>query len=285
MAQNDDERWKMLKFRALEQQIALLFDVFRQNQIEPILIKGWAAALYYPNNFERVFSDIDLAVAPAIYEKANNLVKTKNLTVDLHEGLRKLDTFAWDDLFENSIIRKIGDREIRILRPEDHLRVLCVHWLMDGGAYREKLWDIYYLIENTRDTFDWERCLGGLSEKRRRWILTTVALTHKYLKLDISKLPPAEELKSVPGWIIETVEKEWANPYPLRPLHACLNDRRMLFRQIRKRIPPNKIQATVELNGDFDDSNRFKYQFVNIFQRFLPTVRRVSRTFLIGKKY
>lgn len=285
MRQSDAEKWKILKYKALELQIVELFKLFRSHGIEPILIKGWAASLYYPRRYERIFSDFDLAVAPRLFGRAAALLDAQKLTVDLHRGLEKHDTYDWNDLFENSVFEKIDGYEIRIPRPEDHLRVLCVHWLMDGGAYREKLWDVFYLIEKNGSDFDWQRCLGGLDGKRRRWILTVIALTRKYFNLDVSKIPFREELSDVPGWVYETVEYEWANPLPLRPLHACLDDRRMLFKQIRKRIPPNKIQATVELNGEFDHSSRAKYQFLNMFQRVFPTFQRVTRTFLTGKKY
>jgi len=282
---NDEYRWKLLKFKLLETQIVEIITIFRKNEIEPILIKGWAAGLYYPNQFERIFSDIDLAVAPGDFEKADALVISQNLTVDLHCGFRKHDTVDWSELFNKSLLEKIDAFQVRVLRPEDHLRVLCVHWLADGGIYKDKLKDIYYLIEKNRDNFDWNDCLNTVEPKRRKWIISTIGLVHRYFGLNIDDLSFKEEIQNIPSWMIDTVEKEWKNPLPLRPLQTCLNDKKMLFRQIKKRIPPNSIQATIEMNGEFDGSSRIKYQILNMFFRIKPSVKRVFNTFLTGKKY
>lgn len=282
---NDEIRWKLLKLKVLEEQIVTLFKIFRGNDIEPILLKGWAAGLYYPRHFERVFSDIDLAVSPAEFEKASGIVKEFDLTVDLHDGFRKLDTLSWEHLFNNSVIEKIADYEIRILCPEDHLRVLCVHWLIDGGIYKEKLLDMFYLIEKSGDSFDWDKCLNVVNLKRQSWIINTIGLLEKYFGLDIERLPFKDRIGNMPMWFIETLEKEWQNPVPLRPLQTCLSNRSLLFTQIRKRVPPNKIQATVEMEGAFDDSSRLRYQINSMFYRILPSVKRIFKTLLTGDKY
>lgn len=282
---NDDIRWKLLKLKILEEQIVKLFKIFRENDIEPILLKGWAAGLYYPNHYERIFSDIDLAVSPEKFDKATDIAKELNLTVDLHNGFRKLDTLSWDQMFTNSVIKKISDYEIRILCPEDHLRVLCVHWLLDGGIYKEKLLDMFYLIENSGNQFDWDRCLNSIEPKRKGWIINTIGLLKIYFGLDTDRLPFKDRIGIIPEWFIDTVEKEWKNPVPLRPLQTCLHDGHLLLLQIKKRIPPNKIQATVEMNGEFDTSNRLKYQVMSMFHRALPSLRRIVKTIMTGDKY
>jgi len=282
---NDEIRWKLLKFKVLEEQIVKLFKVFRDNKIEPILLKGWAAGLYYPNHFERIFSDIDLAVSPDHYEKAVALVNELKLTVDLHKGFRKLDTLSWERIFDNTLIKDIDNYGIRILCPEDHLRILCVHWLIDGGIYREKLWDIYYLIEKCGRGFNWDKCLQVVEPKRQRWIIITIGLVQKYLGLNTDGLPFKDKLEQIPDWIIETLEREWENPIPLRPLQTCLHDRKALYQQIRKRIPPNMIQATMEIDGVFDNSSRLKFQLISVFRRIKPSVKRIIKTLLTGEKY
>jgi hypothetical protein len=113
------------------------FKILREHNIEPVLIKGWAAGLKYSQPWERFFSDIDIAVNPSDYQRAQEIAFENNLSVDLHKGLRHHDTLAWSDLYENSRLVLIDDAQIRILREEDHLRVLCVHWLTDGGAFKE----------------------------------------------------------------------------------------------------------------------------------------------------
>jgi hypothetical protein len=64
----------------------------------------------------------------------------------------------------------------------------------------------------------------------------------------------------------------------LQPIHRFLNDPRGFFAQVRKRFPPNPIQATVELEGDFEKYPRAFYQVANIFKRTAPSISRVART-------
>jgi len=274
----DEYRWHLLQKKIVESKIARAFDLFRQFEIEPLLIKGWAAQRSYPQNRSRTSSDIDLAVAPVRYQHAEKLYRTKEFNdvgVDLHKGLRHLDTVDWDDLFANSITIDVDGVPIRILRPEDHLRVLCVHWLTDGGAYKERLWDIYYAVANRPDDFDWERCMNIVSETRRRWVVCVIGLAHRYLDLNIDDLPFADEARSVPHWLVKAVEREWASDVRLAPIHVFLSDPKMLMKQIRKRIPPNPIQAMIDVEGSIDSRIRFHYQIGSVVKRTVPSAKRV----------
>jgi hypothetical protein len=272
-----DRRWYLIQYKLQEHRIVNTFDLFRRHNIEPILIKGWAASKYYPNAEERLFTDIDICVAPSVFKKAGNILdecRKEGLLVDLHDGLRHLDTVGWDNLFENSQLIKIQETDIRVLRAEDHLRILCVHWLNDGAAVKERLWDIYYAVENRAADFDWERCLETVNRKRRKWIVCAIGLAHLYLKLDLKNTPIADEAKQIPEWIIKTVEKEWADESSLKSLVACLADRKEFFRQLKKRFPPNPIQATIDVGGEFDDNPRIFYQIADIFIRIKPSLQR-----------
>lgn len=280
----DEKRWLILRTKVYEEKIKSAFGLFRANNIEPILIKGWAAAGEYPEKYRRTFSDIDLCVAPEDYEKSLKLIEVgedRKLNIDLHCGLRHLDTLEWDDLFENCVSKLLDDVEIRILRPEDHLRVLCVHWLNDGGAYRERLLDIYYLLENHSDSFDWNRCLGKISESRRQWIIKTIAVVHKYHELNLSGMPFAGELEFIPGWFTGTLEKEWASETRLIPIHTLLGNRQEFWKQVKKRFPPNAIQATIDMEGAFDDKPRIFYQIGSVLYRLKPSLARVFKALKI----
>ncbi|MDQ3221625.1 MAG: nucleotidyltransferase family protein [Acidobacteriota bacterium] len=275
-------RWSHLNNRKFEVRIAEAFRYLRESGIEPILIKGWAAARFYPPTVPRYFSDIDLAVSPTDYKSASALLESgakKKIIVDLHKGVRHLDTLPWNDLFENSHLVDIDGVGIRILRPEDHLRILCVHWLGDGGANKDRLWDIYYAVSNRPESFDWDRCLNTVSDRRKKWIILTIGLAHKYLDLYIDDLPFAAEAKIFPLWLIPALEYEWNSGVPLMSLHVCLSDRRMLWKQIKKRIPPNPVQATIDVEGEFDEKNRLIYQAGSIIKRTLPSIKRIFNVF------
>jgi len=272
-----DPKWLILHAKLFEEKIKQAFRIFRQSEIEPVLIKGWAAARFYTNKSERFYTDIDLCVEPGLFHKASELLKNeeaKKLAIDLHSGFRHLDTVSWENLFRKSQLVNLDEINIRVLRPEDHLRILCVHWLTDGGAYREKLKDIYFAIENRPADFDWGRCLGVVSENRRRWIVCTIGLAKKYFGLSLKNTPIELEAENLPEWLIRAVEKEWMSDVRLLPLHRFYHDRKRLWQQIRKRVPPNPIQATVELEGNFDDSPRIYYQIKSIFTRMIPFLKR-----------
>jgi hypothetical protein len=155
---------------------------------------------------------------------------------------------------------------------------LCVHWLTDGGVSKERLWDIVYAIENRPKNFDWDRCLSIVSETRRDWIICTVGLAVRYLELDIKNTPLNNLLRELPKWMIRTVEKEWESKIGLKPLHHCFRNRQEFFEQIYKRIPPNPIQATIEMEGKFDDRTRIFYQIGSFIFRFKPSIERISQT-------
>ncbi len=272
----NDAYWDTLQYEVQKKKVADIFRLFRENNFEPILIKGWAASRSYPEPAARRSQDIDLAVNPKDYTAAQKFISRRNLyDIDLHCGLRHHDTVEWDDLYGNSRLLELGQTKIRVLRPEDHLRVLCVHWLTDGGAHRERLWDIYWAVANRAPDFDWERCLGVVSEKRKKWIIYTIALARKYLDLDLSGTPLTAEGINIPKWIIKTIEKEWTTEVKLRPLHLCLNDFQELFRQLKRRFPPNPITATIDMEGEFNNQPRIFYQIGDVIFRLKPSAQRI----------
>ena len=276
----DEVRWYLLTKKKAEAAICEAFRRFREYQIEPILIKGWAAARNYPPDKTRFFGDIDLAVSAHDYDAAEALVNRRDSPVsgvDLHRELRHLDTVEWDSLFANSEVVRIDDEFVRVLSAEDHLRVLCSHWLTNGGESRERLWDIVYAIQNRPAAFDWAKCLDVVSVARRSWVIGTIGLAHKYLDLDLTGLPIADEARRVPDWLTRAVEKSWASETKLRGIDESITKPGLFFKQIGKRLPPNAIQATVFCEGIIDDGSRVGYQVRDIVGRSLPSIRRFVR--------
>lgn len=265
-----------------QQQIVRVFGAFRAAGIEPILIKGWSLARFYPADKPRMIGDIDVCVEPADYKLAEQTLKNPQLAeilIDLHRGLRHLDKLPYRDLFNNSRLVDLMNVKVRVLRPEDGFRVTCVHWLTDGGANREKLWDIYYLIANRPPDFDWERCLNAAGKKRRQWFICTIALAHRYLNLDVSDLPFADEIiapAAIPQWLSAALEKEWGDPVVLSRMDKILGDWQLLKQQLHKRFPPNPITASIDTEAPFDNTPRLPYQIADIGLRFVWGFRRLS---------
>lgn len=284
---DEELRWHLLMTKKFERQIADAFEIFRKQGIEPLLIKGWAVARYYPRDKPRFFGDVDIAVAAEHYDKASRMVTGPELAflpIDLHRELRSLDTLPWKAIIDRSEVIETVSGNIRVPCGEDHLRILCVHWLTDGGAYRDKLWDVYHLIDNRRDDFDWDRAVGSVNPVRQGWIKTTIAIAHKYLGLPVDDLPFAQDVRKVPIWIERALAKEWATDVRLLPLHTVLRDHKKFWQQIMKRVPPNPIQATIEMEGRFDARTRFFYQIGNYFQRLTPMTRRVGYALFQARK-
>lgn len=275
----DLRRLKILYQKVDENKVEKAWKRFEDAGFKPILIKGWAASINYDDPADRRYNDVDLAFDRAEFPSAEKfLAGLKTLeAIDLHDEFRHLDVLEFKTLYQNAQVVKCGNTDLRILRPEDHLRILCVHWLNDGGARRERLWDIYYAVKNRPKDFDWNACLNVVSRKRRRWIVCTIGLAHRYLDLEIKDTPIAEEAETLPKWLVKAVEKEWQSETFIRPLHFLLGDWRTFWLQLRKRIPPNPIQATIEMEGDFDRFPRIYYQLSNIFWRLPPFIKRVLK--------
>ncbi len=276
---SDKEKLQILNLRLRLGEVSEIFGSAESEKFQFILIKGLAAAINYPKTFQRSFSDIDLAVNPKYFEEAKVFVRENNLNVDLHSGLRHLDTSGWEDLYRNSGLISIDGINLRILRAEDHLRVLCVHWLNDGGADRTRLWDIFFALKYKPPDFDWDRFFNSVGEKRKVWLLCVVGLVVQYLGLQPEDLPDEFSKTDIPLWVKRQVEREWKSDYRLLPIENSMADWREFIRQIRKRIPPNALQATIELEGRMDDSSVGRNRFFNIFTRSKTSLGRFFKSF------
>lgn len=271
-----ERRFKLLHYRVQSQRLAEVWRQFETAGFKPILIKGWAAAQFYPQPHERSYTDIDLVFSADEYQKAEVFVRSNppSSAVDLHLEARHLDSVPFADLFENSVSVDCEGVLVRSPRAEDHLRILCVHWLNDGGADKSRLRDITYALENRPENFDWDRFLGVVCAKRRRWIICALGLAHKFDGLSLADTPVREEAAALPKWLIRAVEKEWESGVRLIPLQHVRHDRKALWQQIKKRVPPNPIQATIEMDGDFDKYPRFFYQVGDIFLRLPASAKK-----------
>jgi len=124
-----------------EREIVEALALLRSAGVEPILVKGWAAARLYPEPGLRPYGDIDLCCRPDQYSAAAaalRRVKKPKYHLNLHRGFAALDELRWEELYVRSQVVPLGEEKVRILAPEEHLRLLCVH-LLRRGAWRP-LW-------------------------------------------------------------------------------------------------------------------------------------------------
>ncbi|HKR61386.1 MAG TPA: nucleotidyltransferase family protein, partial [Pyrinomonadaceae bacterium] len=126
-----------------------VFKLLQTAGVEAILVKGWSIARLYPEIGLRPYGDIDLCVAPDQYALAQDALREPGdrYPLDLHVGTSMLDDRSWDEVFARSQLVVLDETVVRVLAPEDHLRVLCFHLLRHGVERPIGLCDIAVALE------------------------------------------------------------------------------------------------------------------------------------------
>ena len=273
-----------LESRLNKSKIETVFALFRSFAIEPILIKGWAAARYYPEQGLRPYGDIDICVRPQEFQTAARALTSLDplrFKLDLHSGFAKFGIRHEEELFTRSQLVPIGETDVRILGVEDHLRVVCFH-LMREGAWRP-LWlvDVAAALESQPRDFDWNYCLG---EKRQAApVVTAIGLAQQLLGAEVEGMPEAQCSRKKPRWLIPTVLNEWGSPAPSMtsrhevPMLGHLRRRKDLLQGLRHRWP-NPIEATTTMNGPFNNLPRLPFQITNSFVRIGAFLTQLPKT-------
>lgn len=260
-------RFQTLQVSRHEREIQEVFALLRSAGVEPILIKGWAIARFYPEKGLRPSGDIDICVRKEQYRVAEATLQTpegRKYFVDLyHKEFDDLDDSSKDELYSRSQLVRLGELEVRVLGPEDHLRLLCLHLLRHGA--RRPLWlcDVAVAVESRPADFDWDRCLGR-NRRQANWIVCTIGLAHQLLGANIADTPIIERIKDLPNWLVSTVLKQWDSPYFIQQqehmvMAARLRQRSGLLQGLRNRWP-NAIEATISFDGPFNRLPRLHYQ-------------------------
>lgn len=263
-----------------ELQIKETVQLLRANGIEPILVKGWSVARLYVEPGLRPYGDIDLCVNPDQYLIAKRLaddLATRDIPVDLHKGFVRFGNQSWDELHSRSRCLEIEGVEIRTLGPEDHLRLLCFHFLREGAWRPLWLCDVAVATETRSADFDWNLCFGT-DETSRNYVVCTLMLAKRLLQANLAGVPDTVFRKEMPAWLLPAVLNEWRvrsmyqrHRYPLtsawrRPITT--------LRKIRNHWP-NAIEATISLNVAFDETSRLPLQVGSCFRRTYYSLARV----------
>ncbi len=271
-----------------ESHIKLSLRLLQQAGIEPTLVKGWSVARLYPEKGLRPYDDLDLVVPVEQYDAAETIIKNAgDLTgfVDLHKGYSELDHLTENALFRRSQLARLGDVDVRVLSSEDSLRILCLH-LLRHGAFRP-LWlcDIGVAVESRTSNFDWDRCLSA-NKRVADWVACTIGLAHQLLGARVDDTPVKRRAKNLPRWLIPSVLKQWERPFSRdhgvarhrAPMASYLRTSAGLLRDIRTRWP-NPIEATVYLNGPFNQLPRWPFQVGECIGRTANFIARLPNSF------
>ncbi len=251
-----------------EGDIEYVFGLLRSHGIEPILLKGWAAAGLYPERGLRHPGDIDICVRPEQYAAAKAVEwepgRGGKAVVDLtHDEAYLLGGHSWDDLYARSRLVALNDSRIRVLGHEDQLRFLCVH-LLRHSAYRP-LWlcDVAAAVETMSGSSDWRVALGGDS-REGNWIACVLDLARRLLGARVDHVPEEVKKLRAPEWLVREVLNQWKRP--------CTDQRRphelmaVSLRRPSSVLPallarwPDPIRAAVRLYLPLDESPRLPRQ-------------------------
>ena len=241
----------------------------------PILIKGWAISRVYADCNLRPMGDVDLCIAPEhAYELKRKVSADLALdcTIDFdHTEITRFANRGFEDLYEHSIRETVDGTCVRLLCPEDNLRILCLHALKHGVWRPLWLCDIAAALESRSEKFNWDRCLGP-DRKQAHWVICALALAGELLGAEVAGTPANEECSSLPGWMVTAVLERWNScRSPVLPqftvqMRDAGGDLRAIFELLKSRWP-NPIQATVDCNGAFAEGSRWPFQVWNLAQR------------------
>ena len=241
-----------------ERDIEYVFGLLRSRRIEPILLKGWAAAGLYPERGLRQPGDIDLCVRPAQCAEAKAARwepgRRGRGSLDLtHETAHLLGGGSWEALYARSRLVTLNRTRVRVLGPEDQLRFLCVH-LLKHGAYRP-LWlcDVAAALEAVTDDFDWDVALGGRERDR---VVSVLGLARRLLGARVGRVPEEVRLSRTPEWLINEVLEQWERPCieqrrPLEPMAVSLRRPSRVLPALLARWP-DPIRTAVGLGLPLD---------------------------------
>ena len=264
--------------REIENALALL----RSAGVEPILVKGWAVARLYPESGLRPYGDLDLCVDPKQYRVAKAALdkeESKTYQVDLHQGFKTLDDRSWEELFSRSHLLKLGETEVRILDPEDHLRILCLHFLREGAWRPLWLCDIALALETRPSDFDWD-LFAGHQGRRRKWFACAIVVAHQLLDANVEGVPESLGQMTLPSWFIPTLLKAWETRLMLRRHRTPMNTawrapgEALRLGALRSHWP-NPIEATIGVNGPFNELPRLPFQLGNCALRTIKFLRHI----------
>ncbi len=226
------QHYRQQTLRAVDREAAIhdLLPRLRSVGIEPILIKGWSSARLYPEPGLRPSCDVDLCVPAGQLETAlTALSGPLPCLVDLHADIPDLPDRSWDELFRRSRLESLGQTAVRVLGPEDQLRLLCLHLARHGMA--RPLWhcDVGVCLEALPALFDWDVFLRG-NKQLTNWASCVLGLASRLLTVPIP--PVAGLVATVPRRIERAVLWCWGGG-PERPLVHYLRHPVEIVRRLR----------------------------------------------------
>lgn len=290
---HDGFRQHTLRTRYLEKQLRDLLPFFRDRGIDPILGKGWGIGRLYPQPGLRPYGDLDFLIHPDQMEKARKAMSDPGrpeASVELHDNFRQLLDRSPEELVAQSRVETLGELEVRVLGPEDHLRLLALHGLCHG--FWRPLWlcDLAVLlewIEDNPEAFDWDLCIQG-DGWRSEGVRCALGLARELLGADLEGAGVPAEWRNppLPAWLMPAALRAWGTPdHYLHMNHPAnlLTHPRQLWKAARLRWT-NPMEATYRREAPWDDSPRLPYRLMDYLSRGLGFLRKAPRYLMEQKE-
>jgi Uncharacterised nucleotidyltransferase len=282
----DAFRVQVLLEAAHEDRLKRVFTDLRAARVEPVLSKGWAIGRMYPESGLRPSGDIDLQISPDLYDVAEWVLNSSSggpYDVDFSHEESDMLHLPWHEILAHSELVKLEDVEIRVIGPEHHLALLCIHFLKHGGWRPLWLCDIAVALESRSPSFDWELCLGP-DGRLADWIACTLGVAHVLLDADVADTPFVERAQRLPHWLVPAILRAWERPRLSEHAAAdlittSLRHPTSLPRALQARWL-NPLEATVRVGGAFNELPRLPYQIANYalhIQRFATRLETMVR--------
>jgi len=246
----DAYRLQWIRNSAREQEIHEVVNLLRSQGVEPILVKGWAAARAYGDPGLRPYGDIDLLVPREQRARAEKLVEGRDRVDFDHFELDIRNSAEIEAIYVRS---QLVD-DIRIMAWEDHLALLCLHFLKHGAWRPLWLCDIAAALEAQPGGLDWHEFLS----RENKWgqaIQCCVTLAREFLGARV--VAPA----GLPSWFIPAVTRAWSRAlYTERPLPEAIAASWLRLPQSLRHRWPDPISATLYTGAPFNSVPRVVFQ-------------------------
>ena len=237
-------RLHTLQAEVHEREIARVVTRLRSTGLDPVLAKGWAIARLYPETGLRPYGDIDLLVGPEAFSAGRVSPGVGGAPVDFHRRFAELDDRPLDELYRRSQLVALGDVDVRILGPEDHLRLLCLHLLKHGFWRPTWLCDVGVALDCLPADFDWDYFHVG-KKRRSSWAVCVLLVAQQLLGGRLDGPREGRMAVELPTWLIPAVLTAWEAGHPPyeRTLISYLRRPAGVVQAVHSRWP-SRIQAS-----------------------------------------
>jgi putative nucleotidyltransferase-like protein len=264
-----------------ERQLARVLVRLHGAGVEPLLGRGWAAAGHYPESGLRPYRNFDLYVGAAQAAAARAALDGEQAPVVVNVGCAELDDRAWSLLNERAQSVPLGNGQVRVLGPEDHLRLLALQMFGRGACRPLWLCDVAAIVETAGDLFEWRHFLSG-DRRRTEWVCCALVLARELLGADLARVPVSVTARILPHWLVNTTLRQWSardlldRPRRAEPAASRFPRPQEALRALRARWP-NAIEATVGVRGPFNAIPRLPFQLAECVSRTARfTLRRAG---------